>query len=112
MSVGKIVVVNKYKHTGAFTYIGRGSVFGNPYPVTMGRDQCIEKFREHLDLCLKQAKEHPLRAAMRELARRVLAGETVYLGCFCKPKACHGDIIKQYVEGALRAKLREVECLL
>jgi hypothetical protein len=21
------------------------------------------------------------------------------LGCFCKPLACHGDVIKEYIEG-------------
>lgn len=98
---GEVVVVNKYKHSGPYTYIGRGSVFGNPFPVSLGRDKCIEKYREHLDLCLKQQKPNPLRKGMVELVDRVLAGETVYLGCFCKPKACHGDVIKQYIDNAI-----------
>ena len=24
---------------------------------------------------------------------------TVYLECFCAPKACHGDVIKEYLDG-------------
>ena len=28
-----------------------------------------------------------------------LRGQT--LGCFCKPKPCHGDVIKQYLNGEI-----------
>ena len=24
-------------------------------------------------------------------------GEDINLVCFCKPKACHGDVIKEYI---------------
>lgn len=33
-----------------------------------------------------------------DLIDRVLNGEIIYLGCFCKPKACHGDVIKEYID--------------
>ena len=33
-----------------------------------------------------------------EFKSRVLALKGKTLGCFCKPRACHGDIIARYVE--------------
>jgi len=102
MPVGKIVVVNKYAHKGPYTYIGRGSVLGNPYPISMGRVKCIEKFKAHA--AKDTAKEGPIYHAMFKLVQRVLDGETVYLGCFCKPKACHGDEIKKCVDFVVTAK--------
>ena len=101
--IGKIVVVNKYTHKGPFTYIGRGSVFGNPFPVSIGREQCIEKYREYMVEQLVSSDTYQFE--MNKLAKRVLTGETVYLGCFCKPKACHGDVIKKCIDGAVAKHL-------
>jgi hypothetical protein len=62
-------------------YIGRPSVFGNPYVIgTDGtRQQVIDLFetyaRENLTHEIKQLKEDDV------------------LGCWCKPQPCHGDII-------------------
>lgn len=74
-------------------YIGRPSTFGNPYklrtecavsgpdPDGYSRSSAIELFEAH-------ARRTPsLMAAIRELP------EDAVLGCWCKPKACHGDII-------------------
>jgi hypothetical protein len=74
-------VVNKYK-APFDVYIGRGSKWGNPFVIGVDgtREQCIFKFREHLFNGIT------LREALPELE-----GKT--LGCFCKPKPCHGDVI-------------------
>ncbi len=44
--IGSVTVVNKYTHKGDYIYIGRGSVFGNPFPMNgeNDRDNCIDKF--------------------------------------------------------------------
>ena len=77
-------VVNKYKEKYTH-YIGRGSIFGNPF--VMGKDgnrkEVIMKYRHYLI-----DKKNVLRAIYN------LPKDAV-LGCFCKPKACHGDIIMQ-----------------
>lgn len=64
-------------------YIGRGSPYGNPFPIseTCTREESIAKFREYLD-----SNEQ-----LKVLIRRELRGKD--LVCFCKPKACHGDYI-------------------
>ena len=75
-------VVNKYKES--FThYVGRGSIFGNPFVI--GRDEdrqaVISKYR-------KYAKGN------KELIAAIVAlPPDAILGCFCKPKPCHGDVI-------------------
>jgi len=72
-------------------YIGRGSIYGNPYThiknrqtkatyIVATRKEAMEKYREYL------LNNKELLARLEELR-----GKT--LGCFCKPKSCHGDII-------------------
>jgi hypothetical protein len=64
-------------------YCGRPSKFGNPFRI--GRDgtrlEVIEKYR---DWIMKNPKL--LYDVKRELRGKVL-------GCFCRPKACHCDVL-------------------
>lgn len=68
-------------------YIGRPSIWGNPFE--MGKDgtreEVIQKYR---DWFLTQP----------DLQRRIgeLKGKT--LACWCSPKACHGDVLKEYAD--------------
>jgi len=63
---------------------------GNPFFVgKYGREGCIEKFREYFYNRIKTDPE--FKKAVDDLK-----GKT--LGCFCKPLACHGDVIKEYLE--------------
>jgi len=69
---------------------GKSGEFGNPFVV--GRDgehgECVRLFAAwfHSDEG----------ASMRALVdARIKKGDR--LGCFCKPSACHGDIIAAYV---------------
>jgi len=68
-------------------YIGRPSKWGNPF--TIGRDgtreQVIEKYRRWI------MTQPELLAALPELKGRVL-------GCWCKPKACHGDVLAELAD--------------
>lgn len=85
-------VVNKYKESYD-VYIGRGSTWGNPFPITETdtREIVIEKYRKYLWSMIKSGKV--TLEMLLELDGKVL-------GCFCKPKACHGDVIVQAVEWA------------
>ena len=85
-------VVNKYKEPYD-VYIGRGSKWGNPYShqsntkaeyVVATREEAIAKYKEYL------LNKPELLADIHELQ-----GKT--LGCFCKPKACHGDVLVELV---------------
>lgn len=82
------IVVNKYK--SPFTlYIGRGSIWGNPILITptCDRDRCV-----HLHLLWVVQQEH--------LIRRLPELYNQTIGCFCKPKKCHGDNLR-YLLGLL-----------
>lgn len=85
-------VVNKYKEDYD-VYIGRGSMWGNPFHIGEHgtRDEVIELYREVLwaQLKLGLVKKEDL-----------LALDGKRLGCFCKPQACHGDVIVKAVEWA------------
>ena len=89
-------VVNKYKESYN-VYIGRCSKWGNPFThisdkitksdfVVASRDEAIESYREWI------VKQPQLLKDLHELK-----GKT--LGCFCKPKSCHGDVLVELVNG-------------
>jgi len=96
-----IWVVNKYAGVpagGHHEYIGRPSVLGNPFKIgTDGdRTQVVEKFRAYLEEALKNPR-HPVTQRLRELALIAQNGDLV-LVCFCAPKSCHGDVLKEVIE--------------
>lgn len=92
------IVVNKYKEDYDI-YIGRGSTWGNPWPINeeIGdtREIVIEKYRHYLWNKIKSGEV---------TIDQLLALDGKRLGCFCKPKACHGDTIAAAVEWAKKQK--------
>jgi len=83
--MSKTVVVNVREDYDVF--IGRPSKWGNPFPISHQepRDKVIEDYRKYI-------------YENKELLRQIpdLVGKR--LGCFCKPDACHGDILVELVE--------------
>lgn len=77
-------------------YIGRPSKWGNPFSHLAG-NFTLAKFKvesrkeavERYEVYLLENKE--LMDSLHELK-----GKT--LGCWCSPKACHGDVLKKYVD--------------
>ena len=80
-------VVNIHKSTYD-VYIGRPERWGNPFEIGKDgtRSEVIKKYREWI---LTQPE---LLKALPELKDQVL-------GCFCKPKSCHGDVLAEMVNG-------------
>ena len=72
---------------------------GNPFPITdkVTRKECIEAYKHWLyDRICKRDNE-----IIKELERiRNLHQKygRVNLVCWCAPLACHGEIIKEYIE--------------
>ena len=90
----KTKVVNLYKEPYDI-YIGRpgkgvSGYFGNPIHLRPGdsRGSTLDRFREYFFTRLGQDPEFKAHIM-------TLKGKT--LGCFCKPNACHGDIIAEYL---------------
>lgn len=82
----KTTVVN-ISRSAYDVYIGRPSIWGNPYAI--GKDgtrmQVIRKYREYI-----LSKPELLEALPTLVGKR--------LGCYCTPKACHGDVLVELVE--------------
>lgn len=78
-------VVNKYKEPYD-VYIGRGSKWGNPFVIDVDgtREEVIAKYKAWI------LQQPDLLNDLHELE-----GKT--LGCFCKPKDCHGDILVELI---------------
>jgi hypothetical protein len=93
-STMQTVVVNIYKEQFD-VYIGRAGrgqdgYFGNPFRIGCGmsREDAVQRFQRYfIDRIEKDS----------EFKRRVLAVKGKRLGCFCKPKACHGDVIADWL---------------
>lgn len=75
-------------------YIGRGSKWGNPFShnprsqakyIVATREDAIQKYREWI------MTQPELLASLHELKGKVL-------GCWCRPKSCHGDVLVELVE--------------
>jgi hypothetical protein len=73
-------------------YVGRGSKWGNPFShkegtlakeIVANREEAIQKFEEYL------LSNQELMNSLDELKGKVL-------GCWCKPKSCHGDVLLKY----------------
>ena len=90
------MVVHKFK-SRFDVYIGRGSKWGNPFVIGAdgNRDEVIEKYRQYLLHNEKLGKDIPdnteLLKALPELRGKVL-------GCWCRPKACHGDVLIELLQ--------------
>lgn len=85
-------VHNKYHNTAPkdAVYIGRGSVYGNPYVIGKHgtREEVIAKYLKDLEDCLGDP-------ATQEA---LLALDGKDLVCFCAPLPCHGDVLIQAVK--------------
>lgn len=91
----RVKVVNKYRVKSQYIDIMRGSPLGNPFTLQdRTRLTAICDFEDHLDRALKDSSSE-VRKEMERLLRLLLDGETVRLGCCCKPKPCHGDVIRK-----------------
>lgn len=105
-----ITVVNKY-HTSEGEYIGRGTPLGNPFSHMTGtkaqvivatREEAVGKYKEWLSRKIR-AKDPEILAELNRLLVLARRGD-LKLKCFCAPKDCHGDVIKEFLEAQLKAE--------
>ena len=69
---------------------GEAGYFGNPFRIGNGvsREDAVERFQAYFADRIEKDSE---------FRRRVLALRGKRLGCFCKPNACHGDVIADWL---------------
>ena len=98
-----------FKQTGENVfYVGRPSVLGNPYSVKQhGRLKCINLYERWLTHAIQEESEAVM-ATLQEICDAVTQAREqqshVYLVCWCAPKACHAEIIRDVVEEMLEAQ--------
>lgn len=91
-------VVNKYTvdmSDSDILYIGRGSVWGNPFVMKdksdAERTRVIEAYKKYLWAAICEG------AVTKEI---LLELDGKRLACYCAPKACHGDVLVSAVKWA------------
>ena len=73
-------------------YIGRPSIFGNKYSHL--------KWKSNYPVVYVETREEAIRRYEIDMRKDIKLMKAIYelpenaiLGCWCKPKACHGDVI-------------------
>jgi hypothetical protein len=97
VNIKKLQKVNKlWMLDSQYVYIGRpghglSSDFGNPFVLQdeSEREKVLDQYREYLEKRIKEDAD--FRTKVKGLYKKTLV-------CFCKPKACHGDILAEMVE--------------
>lgn len=71
-------------------YIGRPSIFGNPFVIDKDgtREEVVSKFKDYFYDRIEW--DLVFRAAVEELRGKVLA-------CYCAPLLCHGNVIAEFL---------------
>lgn len=106
--MNKINIVNKSNHapTDRDIYVGRGSAFGNPFTSqkiegtkaefqASNREEAVEKYEYYLETQLK-LKQRNVVKGLEEMVEMLKEGD-INLVCYCAPKKCHAEIIKNRV---------------
>lgn len=92
-------VVNRYKEEFD-VYIGRGSIWGNPFTHKEGtKAQIVVSSREAAVKAYRGWLWNQLRVG--NITKEMLIElDGKRLGCYCKPQACHGDVIVMAIKWA------------
>lgn len=91
-------------------YIGRPSILSNPYTHDgkrsslarlsfKTREEALNAYEMYFHEMMKSNIE--FKNAFDEIYEKYKNGENVYLGCFCKPLACHGDFLAKELQKRL-----------
>ncbi|MGQ8876361.1 DUF4326 domain-containing protein [Delftia sp. NA_296.1] len=88
-------IVNKNSTEDYDIYIGRGTLWGNPFVISReedgpDREDVIEQYRKYF----KEKLDTDL-----AFKKGILGLRGLRLACHCKPEACHGDVIAAYLDG-------------
>ncbi len=85
--MSKVVNVKETKKYDV--YIGRPSIYGNPFIIGKDGDRktVIAKYKKWI----YKTEQSKLRKNMKKNLKNKI------LGCYCKPFACHGDVMLEII---------------
>ena len=102
----EIVVENKRTYHGPGEYIGRPSPLGNPFSHIKGktlakylvnsREEAVEKYSNWIREQI--ASDPHVRGEFFRLVSQYKSEGFLMLICWCKPAACHGDILAEMIK--------------
>jgi hypothetical protein len=90
INIKKEVEISSQKSSPVYEYIGRGSYWGNPHSMFEDgddREEVIRKYKYDFDF---EKFPHIEKNEVYKLVGK-------RLGCFCKPQACHGDVLADFL---------------
>ena len=107
----RVINIDGHTPTDYDYYIGRPSVLSNPYThkektkyakfIVKNREMSISSYKTYFDLNLDT---NEFKNEIDKLLNIHDKYKSINLICFCKPKSCHGDYIKKYLEDIILNK--------
>ncbi len=98
--ITKVISIRKRKGTTrphCDVLIDRSSPFGNPHEI--GFCSVCNKVHDRKEAIAEYKKDFYNHLTDVAFHDNVLSLKGKILGCWCKPLACHGDVIVEYLEG-------------
>jgi hypothetical protein len=98
-----VTVVNVATHGRQpdVTYIGRGTIYGNPV-VMQGEQDRDRVCDEYVDYFIDRVQtDQEFIDALGALEAKALEQGYLKLGCHCAPRRCHGDTVAGYLRNLL-----------
>lgn len=101
----KIVVRNKRNWRGIGFYVARPSILGNPYShldISLAKfkvstvDEAILKYKKYFHLHI--LTDNKFRDELLRMVSFYNENKFLNIICWCNPKPCHGDVIKEYIQ--------------
>jgi len=99
-----IFIENKKNYGGKGVYIGRPSIFGNPFSnkksglrviETKTAEESVSKYEKYF---VQRIKSDPyFRREFIRLVDTYEENDSITLICWCNPHPCHGEILKKYI---------------
>ena len=82
------------------------SVLGNPFSSpALSREESIAKYKDYIHE--KYFNNFLINEIIHSLVRKAMEAP-IRLVCFCKPKACHTDILKEMIDGFVQRRKEEL----
>jgi hypothetical protein len=118
VNAGRAVYIGRAVHRSKIPLVNVTSPFANPFKIGMDREKAIlslcrrgvpRRWSERLSLPPRLDRAGSVECYRHMFDPRWYAGQALrahayahlrgmVLGCWCKPEACHGDVILEYLE--------------
>lgn len=105
--MGTVEVVNKYTYSGKGINIMRGTPLGNQFTIEESGSREMAVLKYYKWFRKEFAKKTEVHNIIMDIVSKVQSGEEIKLICCCKPKLCHGDIIKVAIESIIEKSFKK-----